>query len=457
MKHKILIKIFVIFLLVIGLTIPNLMVQDVVSERSYYRHEAKQSIAASWTGEQRFLGPVLVLPYTERQERKVWDGKKNQFRVVEQVYEKRLFILPDDLDIAAEIRTEERSRGIYSIPVYESAIDVRGEFDNRDILDLKANTAVTIAWSEAYVSVPVSDIRGISVQPELTWNGEGRAFVSGSGIGPQGNGMRAGVSGVDAATPARFAFRFSIQLHGMETLQFSPVGRNTHVSLTSTWQHPSFLGRYLPNERTIDKDGFTADWRVTSFSSDMGRVSAMCAAGKCEPFFDNTFGVALVQTVDIYQQAERSVKYAVLIISLTFVAFFLFEVMRAVQLHPVQYLLVGCSLTVFYLLLLSLSEHIPFGWAYLAASLANTALIGVYISAVLKSRIRGMVLTGALLMLYGMLYVILRSEDNALVMGSMLIFAALAFVMLLTRNLDWYRVSERVGIARRISEPLSDA
>lgn len=448
MRHRILIKLLVIALLIVGLTIPNLMIRDLVGERSHYRHEARQGIAASWTGAQKFLGPILVVPYTERHERKVWDDKQNQFRVVEQVDNRRLFVLPDDLDIAADIRSEERRRGIYSIPVYDSTIDVQGGFDNRRILALADNPAVTIDWPSAFVSVPVSDIRGIGVQPELSWNDVGIEFVSGSGIGPDGNGMRAIVPGIRVSQAVRFAFRFSVRLRGMETLEFSPVGKNTRVTIRSAWPHPSFLGRYLPVERDIDDGGFSAVWRVTSFSSDMGRVSALCEQNNCDAFFGNTFGVALIQPVDIYRQTERSVKYAVLIITLTFVAFFLFEVMRSIQLHPVQYLLVGCSLSVFYLLLLSLSEHVAFGWAYLIAAIANTSLIGVYIRTVLRSRSRAGLLSGALLVLYGMLYLILRSEDNALLMGSLLIFTVLASVMLLTRDLDWYRVSEQVGSRR---------
>lgn len=445
MKHRLLLKLLVICVLILGLTVPILMIRDVVSERSYYRDEAKQSIAASWTGAQKLLGPILVLPYTVRTERMVWDAKKERKHLVEQVEEKRLFVLPSNLEIDAKVRTEKRSRGIYTIPVYESAIDVGGVFENKRILALLKDKAVTVHWDKVFLSMAVSDIRGIVVEPVLQWSGEERGFVSGSGIGPQGGGMKARVAGLDVSEPAGFTFGFSVQVHGMETLQFSPVGKNTRVTVQSAWPHPSFLGRYLPNERTIDENGFSAEWRISSFSGDVARISALCETGKCDQFFNNTFGVALVQPVDIYHQSERSVKYAVLIISLTFVAFFLFEVMRSIQLHPMQYLLVGCSLTVFYLLLVSLSEHIAFAWAYLIASLANTALIGIYVSAVLNSRLRGLVLTGSLLALYGMLYLILRSEDNALLMGSLLIFGVLAFVMLLTRDLDWYRVSERVA------------
>ena len=445
MKQRLLLKLLVIFLLVAGLTLPNLMIRDVVTERSAYRFEAKQSIAASWTGEQKFLGPILVVPYEERAERKIWNATKDRYRPVEQITKKQLFLLPTELKVDAKIRTEERRRGIYAIPVYESSMDLRGSFDNEVLRTLAQDKAVAVAWDNIFVSALVSDIRGVAVQPVLDWNGMSAEFVSGSGLAKHVNGMRAFVDGLNTSESKQFTFSFSVQLHGMESLQFAPVGKSTRVSVASSWPHPSFLGRYLPAERQIDDEGFTATWRVASFSSDMDRIGALCQAGDCEQFFDNIFGVALIQPVDIYQQAERSVKYAILIITLTFVAFFLFEVMRAIPLHPIQYLLVGCSLTVFYLLLLSLSEHIAFGWAYLIASLANSALIGAYVSAALSSRLRALVLTGALLMLYGMLYLILRSEDNALLMGSLLIFAVLAFVMLLTRDLDWYRLSEQVA------------
>lgn len=445
MKQKLLLKLLIIFLLVIGLTIPNLMIRDLVTERSTYRFEAKQGIAASWTSEQTLFGPILVVPYEERTERKVWNANKDHYRLVEQVNKKQLFVLPTVLKINAGIRTEERRRGIYAIPVYESSMDLRGSFDNKALLTLVQDKAVSVAWERIFVSVPVSDIRGITVQPVLDWKDTSAEFVSGAGLEKLGNGMHAFVDGLNTSEPTQFAFSFSVQLHGMERLQFAPVGKSTQVSVVSSWPHPSFLGRYLPTERQIDDEGFTATWRVASFSSDMDRIGARCQVGDCEPFFENTFGVALIQPVDIYQQAERSVKYAILIITLTFVAFFLFEVMRAIPLHPMQYLLVGCSLTVFYLLLLSLSEHIAFGWAYLIASLANSVLVGAYVSAVMNSRFHALVLTGSLLMLYGMLYLILRSEDNALLMGSLLIFAVLAFVMLLTRDLDWYRVSEQVA------------
>ena len=181
---------------------------------------------------------------------------------------------------------------------------------------------------------------------------------------------------------------------------------------------------------------------MSSFSSDMPRLVEMCKKGSCKDFVENTFGVSLINTVDIYQKTDRSVKYAILFISLTFIVFFLFEVMKNLRLHPMQYLLVGMALTFFYLLLISLSEHIKFINAYMISTLASVIVISIYISAVLKSRIRAAGFAVMLSLLYGMLYVILVSEDNALLMGSVLFFSILALVMMVTRKLDWYKVTD---------------
>lgn len=445
MKNKFLVKLVVIGALMLGLMIPLAMIEGVVSERSAYRYQAKSSIAESWTGEQRFLGPVLVVPYSRKQTRKVWDKKLEDYRREAYYKSERLFILPEDLGIQADIATEERYRGIYAIPVYNAALAVQGVFNNRKVLELLKQSNITVDWGKVFVSLIISDIRGIVTQPLLSWNDKELEFISGSGLDQQGNGMRAIITGLKNTEPASYAFSFEVHLHGMESLQFSPVGKSTRVSISSDWLHPSFIGRYLPGERKINQQGFNATWQVSSFSSDMERIVELCQQGSCDSYINNSFGVSLLQSVDIYQQTERSVKYAILFISLTFVAFFLFEVMGSLRFHPMQYLLVGCALSIFYLLLVSLSEHISFGRAYLIASLTNAGVIGLYISAILRNWLRATVFTCLLLLLYTMLYIILCSEDNALLMGSLLIFAILALVMMITRKLDWYRVADQLA------------
>lgn len=291
----------------------------------------------------------------------------------------------------------------------------------------------------------VSDIRGISEQPVLSWGNKQYEFSSGSAIDQFGNGMHASLGGLESNKTATYPFSFKVNLKGMETIQFAPVGKSTTVKVKANWPHPSFIGRYLPTQRNIDDQQFDATWQLSSFSSDMPRLIKACQENNCGNFLNNTFGVALINSVDIYHKTERSVKYAILFISLTFITFFLFEIMKSLRLHPMQYLLVGLSLTFFYLLLISLSEHMAFISAYGIAASANVVTMGVYISAVLKSRKLAAGFSGMISLLYLMLYAILISEDNALLMGSLLFFAILSLVMIVTRKLDWYEVTDKLA------------
>ncbi len=444
MKRTMTKKMVMIGLLILLLMIPLLMIEGVVSERSSYRYQVRHSIAESWTGEQKLVGPLLVVPYKEYYTKKVWDEKLKQYQTETHHWKRELYIAPEQLSIVAEVATEERKRGLYAIPVYKSELALSGHFSNRRLQELLKSTSHRVEWQPAHLAVMVSDVRGISTQPLLQWQGKALEFQSGSEIGKQRSGMHAPLGKLDVAA-VTYAFDFTLPLRGMETLQFAPLGKNTEVQLSAEWPHPSFIGRYLPGERTIDAEQFSASWAISSFSSGMQQLLAECQGGNCNALLNDTFGVTLFNSVDIYQQSERSVKYAMLFIGLSFVAFFLFEVMKGLRLHPMQYLLVGLGLSVFYLLLISLSEHIAFTLAYLSASLASTAVIGFYISGVLHSWRHGGVMTAVLLLLYAMLFAILRSEDNALLMGSLLIFAVLSLVMVVTRRIDWYAISERMA------------
>ncbi len=444
MKRTMTKKMVMIGLLILLLMIPLLMIEGVVSERSGYRYQVRHSIAESWTGEQKLIGPLLVVPYKEYYTKKVWDEKLKQYQTETHHWKRELYIAPEQLSIVAEVATEERKRGLYAIPVYKSELALSGHFSNRQLQELLKSTSHRVEWQPAHLAVLVSDVRGISTQPLLQWQGKALEFQSGSEIGKQRSGMHAPLGKLDVAA-VTYAFDFMLPLRGMETLQFAPLGKSTEVQLSADWPHPSFIGRYLPGERTIDAEQFSASWAISSFSSGMPQLLAECQGGNCNALHNDTFGVTLFNSVDIYQQSERSVKYAMLFIGLSFVAFFLFEVMKGLRLHPMQYLLVGLGLSVFYLLLISLSEHIAFTLAYLSASLASTAVIGFYISGVLHSWRHGGVMTAVLLLLYAMLFAILRSEDNALLMGSLLIFAVLSLVMVVTRRIDWYAISERMA------------
>lgn len=445
MNIKFTLKVAMIVGLTVILMIPLMMIKGVVNERSWFRDNVKADIAQSWTGTQKVLGPVLIVPYVERYKKKEWDANLKIYKENTYYKNKQVFILPDKLSINGEITTEERTRGIYSIPVYSSKLSVEGAFTNEQLVKLHKKKNSKLTWKKPYVSMLVSDIRGISVQPKIQWSHETFEFSSGSGLEHWDNGMHAELSKLKFKNIKQYPFSFKINLKGMESIQFAPVGKTTEVNIKANWPHPSFIGRYLPNQRTITNNAFDSNWKISSFSSDMPRLINACQNGNCNDFVNNTFGVALINSVDVYHKTERSVKYAILFISLTFITFFLFEIMKELRLHPMQYLLVGLSLTFFYLLLISLTEHMSFHNAYAIAAIANISVISIYISAVLKSRHRALGFASMLVLLYAMLYAILVSEDNALLMGSLLFFVILSLVMIITRKLDWYQVTDKLA------------
>ena len=445
MNKKFTFKIATIIGLTLLLMIPLSMIEGLVSERSMFRNSVKTDIALSWTGTQKFLGPVLIVPYVERYTKKEWDKNLKEYKHNVYYRDRQIYLLPEQLVIYSDITTEQRTRGIYSIPVYASDMLVEGTFDNQKLVALYKKKGSNVRWKQPYVSMLVSDIRGISEQPKLSWEKREYEFTSGSAMEYWDSGMHATVPKMEHGKQKTYPFSFTVNLKGMEQIQFSPVGKSTDVSIKANWPHPSFIGRYLPTKRNISDQGFEANWKMSSFSSDMPRLIKACQENDCRDFVNNTFGVALINTVDIYHKTERSVKYALLFISLTFTIFFLFEIMKDLRLHPMQYLLVGLSLTFFYQLLISLSEHIAFSSAYIIAALSNLLIIGIYISEVLKSRQRALGFSAMLGLLYAMLYAILISEDNSLLMGSLLFFAILSLVMFVTRKLDWYQVTDKLA------------
>ena len=445
MKQTLLKKVLVISVLVGLLMVPLLMIQGVVFERSAYRNEASHGIAQSWTGSQNVIGPLFVVPYKVHYTEKHWDENLKRYELRPVTQERKLIIAPQKLMIDAEVRTETRKRGIYEVPVYHGELVFNGQFDLRPLDELHNQENTDVELLPAYLSVSISDARGIETQPMLTWLGAEQEFAADARILGLRNGIHAMVGSLTREdTPA--SFHFVMQLRGMENLGFSPVGKSSTVKVAANWPSPSFTGRYLPTTREISEGGFSAIWNVSSFSSNVAQLLDKCGASDCSALGNDTFGVKLFNSVDIYQQSERSVKYGILFIVLTFVAFFLFEIMKGLRLHPMQYLLVGLDLSVFYLLLISLSEHMPFGLAYVIATLASTSLIAFYVSSVLHSIRLGSMISGALLLLYAMLFGILGSEDNALLMGALLIFGMLGLVMVVTRRVDWYALTDNVSM-----------
>ncbi|TAK61927.1 cell envelope integrity protein CreD [Methylobacter sp.] len=445
MKQRFYIKLGIIFFLILCLMLPQSFMMDLVGERVGWRQQAYQSIEQSWPGSQTIAGPVLSIPYyfTYNAKEKIIGADKKETEIIkEMTVHDVLYIIPKQLNIDSKLESSLRYRGIYGVPVYTNALQVTGEFSTQPILDLIAkNKDYKIRWDKPQISVLVCDQRGIATPPVLNWNGEKFAFQPGGNLPGTVAGMHVAVPDLSLEQETRISFAFDMELHGMRSINFALLSDNTSVQLAANWPHPSFTGDLLPEQRDITDKGFTAQWRASSFSYDVSNAVERCRKGECSSLMERAVGFDLIQPVDVYQQSERSIKYAELFIILTFVALILFELLKKVRVHPIQYTLVGMALLVFYLLLISLSEHIQFLLAYGVAALCSTALLTFYFGAILRSRKLGLILGAGLSILYVSLYVILQAEESALLMGSLLLFIVLAGLMLATRHFDWYELT----------------
>ena len=350
------------------------------------------------------------------------------------------YVLPSELDIKVEANPELLYRGMHKVPIYSANLTITGVFNSPDFAGLAAN-AGDVEWQSAFIALSVSDARAIAHSPLIDVGGSVSRFKSG-GAQILADIAAPVVAAIDSDLGAYRAggvltFAMDLQLNGADSLRISPLGDTTRVTMNSSWPSPSFVGGFLPEHREVSASGFYAAWQVSS----LGRSLPSQWAGKTAVQGNNSqmsFGVDFYQPVSLYQLTLRAAKYAVLFIGLTFVAYFLFEVMAGLRLHPLQYLLVGFANALFYLLLLSLAEHIDFGWAYLISTGASISLVAGYSVAILGRRSRGVLMGLILAGLYGFLYMALIAETYALLAGSLGLWIALAIIMFLTRRIDWY-------------------
>ncbi len=442
MKFRVYTKVGMIILVALLLIVPLGMISTVVYERNAYRNQVINEIERTWTGTQRIAGPVLSVPY--------WVEVNEQFvskaTGLEETRTRRLmrhvYWIAQTLSITSNAETETRSRGIYSVPVYSSSHRLTGEFDVTKLLELKTETPGFVSFGQPELSLIVSDIRGIGGNPTLLWNGVEHSFKAGSSVPHLGAGVHAEIN--IAKNAKRIPVDITLELRGSQELSFAPLAKELTAQLKSSWPHPKFDGQFLPEKREISEQGFSSRWRMSSFATDaQGKLNDCANGGECHSLQQLSFGVNFFEPVDIYVKVTRAIKYGALFIVLTFVAFFLTETLTRSRLHPLQYALVGLALALFYLLLVSLSEHISFGASYAIATLACAGLIGVYLKGALGQSRLAAVFSVGIALLYAMLYSILRSEDFALLMGTFLLFAMLATVMLLTRRIDWYEMGAR--------------
>lgn len=428
-------RVIFIGVIILVLEIPIAMVHDVIRERTRYQEAAGTEISSLWGGSQTFYGPKIVARY--RCIVTVHDGSRPELGPATREVIRHAVFLPDELLIAGRTSTELLHRGIYEFPVYRTQLQVRGSVSALQLSDL--GLEADHARLEAMTLVlDLPDARALHQISPLNWQQEQLEFEPGSERDGSTGGLRVPLALLAADEQADFAF--DIELNGSKSLFFMPFGRKTEVTLMADWSEPSFIGAWLPSDRNVTADGFTATWRIPHLGRTIP-VAWFAENPPVEQIQTAAFGVHLIKGVDAYRMAERSVKYATLFLVLTFAALWLIDVLTRVSIHPLQYLLVGAAMSIFYLMVLSLAEHIGFGAAYTLAVITVVGTIVLYCIPVLRGLGRSSVISALLAALYGYLYVVLLNQDHALLAGTTLLFAALATVMYLTRNIDWFALT----------------
>jgi inner membrane protein len=428
--------------LILLMLIPLLMIEGVLNDRLARRNEAVADITSSWGREQNIIGPVLVVPYlhhgTVVRSVTLPDGRV-ETREVEETTLAYAYFLPDTLEITGDLQTQTLHRGIYDAAVFRGQINISGKFPVPDMAALKIAPA-DVLWKDAAVTLAVSDLRGTRESLTLDWEGKKIQLQPGSQL----PGYTTGVTALLAAEqpisgPATFSI--ALDLNGSSGIFFAPFGIQNVVKLKSNWPDPGFRGAFLPADRSVREDGFDASWRVSYYGRDYPQKWTSRSGNErftTTAVSNSLFGAQFLRLLDAYRYVERSIKYGVLFFVLVFTTFFLFEITARQKIHPLQYLMVGAALCLFYLALLSASEFIGFSLSYLIAAVVATGLITWYCSHFLGGGMRTLVIGGGLLGVYTFLYITLRQQDYALLMGTVALFLLLGIVMYVTRKVDWY-------------------
>ncbi|WP_434660214.1 cell envelope integrity protein CreD [Klebsiella sp. MISC125] len=411
------------------LSIPLMIVRQLIVERADYRSDVVDALQSSTSGSQKLTGPLIAIPVTETLTR-IEDKKEVEYQ--------RSWLhywLPETLAITGKQNVESRKIGIYEGQIWHNDLGIKAHFDVSRLAELKKDN---IALGQPFMVVGVSDARGIGaiVAPQI--NGETLSVEPGLGLSGSGEGIHMPMPLLSSEQKA-LDVEFTLNLNGTGSFSVVPIGRNSELQLASNWAHPGFLGDFLPVNREVSASGYSAHWQSSWFANNMAKffVDDREVEWRQLP----AFNVNVTTPADQYQLTDRATKYAILLISLTFMAFFVFESLTQRRLHPMQYLLVGLSLVMFYLVLLALSEHIGFTPSWIVASLIGALINGVYLHAVMKGWRNSLLFVCALLLLDGVMWMLLRSEDSALLLGTGVLLLALSALMFLTRHVDWYALS----------------
>ena len=452
-RNPLLLKAAAIGVLTLLMLVPLGMIEGLIAERASRRLEAVASVQASFAGPQTVALPFFVWPYVEHWSEQSVDAG-NRVRTTQMSESKQLVWFADRTQVSAKvIVNNDRYRGIHRVRTFEAAIAIDGALTWPDRSRITPAAGRHIIWGEPRLALPISDVRGLRGSPTLTVNGEALKLREGAQLAGLQAGLHAAL--VPTGTPTA-RFQIAAELAGTERLAFAPTAAASSVTVTSAWPDPHFGGSYLPRERSINASGFSATWSVSALASDVQQQLRVLATSprsdrpERSPHLASrvdTFDIGFIEAVNLYLLAERATKHGALIIVLVFGALFMLDTMRSLNAHAIQYGFVGLALVIFFLLLLSLSEHVAFGIAYLVAAAACTLLVTYYMRHVLKDRRRALAFGAAIALIYATVYSILIAEDTALLMGSVLLFAMLAAAMVATRRFDWRKMAHEVGDA----------
>ncbi len=425
-------KVVMIIFLIIGLLIPLGMINFTIYDRQATKTKVQEEIAQSWGGPQTLLGPVLVVPYKAPYQTVNDEGQKENLTSTQLAY-----ILPQQYGVNTNIDSDIKKRGIYDSIVYTSTYAATGTFNLNAIKALGLNSK-NILWGQAFMAIGIPSMKGIDKQHDLFVNGKLTDLLPGvNGVSFISAGLHAPIA--LSETQAEIPFNLKLTLKGSQVFSVIPIGKQNTIKMTSDWASPSFVGANLPSNHSVTQQGFQAVWDIPYYARSYGQ-SFMDTPDLQNQIMKSAVGVELLNPVDGYRQSDRAVKYGVLFLVLTFATFFLFEVISKSRLHMFQYLLVGCAIALFYLLLIAISEVCDFQIAYGIASLAIVSAITLYAKAILgKIRKHAEWIIGGLLsVLYTYLYVLLQLEELSLLFGAIGLFVVLVVMMYITRNIDWY-------------------
>jgi len=431
LNQSVLIKLALIGTLTLLLLIPSSWIQSIIVERQTRQDEVKKEISDKWSGSQLLEGPVLVLPYKQFVSQKDTAGKVSYKEEMTNVY-----ILPETINIVSKANTKILHRGIFDAVVYDTKIRVNGKFSPIELKKSGINP-VNILWDKVKLNIGLSDLKGLKTNPAVTfgdtvYNVE-PDFTS---LSLFSNNLVI-LPNLNAVKNTALDFSFDLDLRGSNELNFQHVGKNTSVKVERKWDNPSFTGRYLPEDRKVDDDGFIVTWKMPHFNRPYAQQWMEEDAHMHSAKNDASFGVKFILPVDQYQQTMRSAKYAILVILLAFISLFFTEIINKRRVHLLQYVLIGAAMTIYYTLLLSFSEQVGFNIAYLIASIATVTLIGIFIAMLLNNKKPAILFSAILSVFYGFIFVIIQLQDLALLFGSIGLFIVVAVLMYLSARIDW--------------------